>query len=60
MGRRPTTTQEEHRAASLEKHGDNYATEAKAIEEVSKILEKFELELVRDCDSRLYGSIMLV
>ena len=33
----------------LEKSGDNFSmTEAKAIEEVSKILEKFELELVGD------------
>ena len=46
--KREATTQDERRAAGLEKSGDNYATEAKAIEEVSKILEKLELKLVRD------------
>ena len=46
--KREASTQEERRAAGLEKSGDNNATEAKAIEEVSKILEKLELKLVRD------------
>lgn len=46
--KREATTQEERRATALEKSGDNSATEAKAIEEVSKILEKLELKLVRD------------
>ena len=41
-------TQDERRAAGLEKSGDSSATEAKAIVKVSEILEKLELELVRD------------
>ena len=46
--KRAATTNAQRRAAGLEKQGDNSKTEALAIEKVSKILEQFELKLIRD------------